>query len=37
MNDVIFNAFITQKLMVTLRHQLKQIYIYKTFKGILFI
>ncbi|VVC24751.1 Hypothetical protein CINCED_3A009416 [Cinara cedri] len=33
-NDACFNAFITQKLMTTLRHQLKQIYIYKTFKDI---
>ncbi|XP_003248103.1 DNA polymerase theta isoform X1 [Acyrthosiphon pisum] len=33
-NDAVFNAFITLKLMSTLRHQLKQIYIYKTFKDI---
>ncbi|KAE9543083.1 hypothetical protein AGLY_002994 [Aphis glycines] len=33
-NDAVFNAFITHKLMSTLKHQLKQIYIYKTFKDI---
>ncbi|XP_025417440.1 DNA polymerase theta-like isoform X2 [Sipha flava] len=33
-NNSVFSAFITQKLMFTLRHQLRQIYIYKTFKDI---
>ncbi|XP_025201896.1 DNA polymerase theta isoform X2 [Melanaphis sacchari] len=33
-NDAVFNAFITHKLMSSLRHQLKKIYIYKTFKDI---
>ncbi|XP_050442500.1 DNA polymerase theta [Adelges cooleyi] len=33
-NDSVFNAFIIQKLMVVLKRQLKQIYIYKTFKDI---
>ncbi|XP_050523380.1 DNA polymerase theta [Daktulosphaira vitifoliae] len=33
-NDSVFNAFIVQKLMSSLKRQLKQIFIYKTFKDI---